>query len=54
MTGILCLVIIILASAFGNWTDERAKEKARERERQEAGEIANAEYLVSVMCGGRP
>lgn len=54
MIGALMLITIILAGAFGNWLDARAKEKAKERERQEAAEIANAEYLISVMSGGKP
>lgn len=52
--GISILILLIVLCGFFNWMDARAKKEARERERQEAAEVANSEYLVSVMNGGKP
>jgi type II secretory pathway pseudopilin PulG len=51
---ILVMVVVMLAGAFGSWSDEQAKERAREEQRQAAVEKAGQEYIFEVMSGGKP
>jgi type II secretory pathway pseudopilin PulG len=53
LVAILVVVIVILAVSFGNYSDEQAKERAREEQRQAAVEKAGQEYIFEVMSDCR-